>query len=279
MDIKLHGARVFIKTNKNMKMKKNIVFIIGLLFAISYAKADFKSIINIKLQNNANQELSAYSCGAQTGASDGVDKTLGELDLPPMPLMPGILGAMFDMDTLHTDGTFSYIDIRSVPENTDYFIHQYLFNVYFGGGDTLDIIWGKLPGNIDSAIIQDYAYDMTKLIRVDMKKQQKIVVGNSFVNKFTIKIWYNKLNSVVEESPKPDEILLFPNPGNGVINVNSAVDYNKYEIYATTGELISADSFNGKYINIPNLSSGVYIVKLFGSATSTKVARFVNLTK
>lgn len=74
------------------------------------------------------------------------------------------------------------------------------------------------------------------------------------------------VTSVEIESLNSD-FLVFPNPANEIINIDSGKDTKKvffYSIYNTTGQLIKSGQFNARMysIDISNLPKGTYLVKI-----------------
>ena len=70
----------------------------------------------------------------------------------------------------------------------------------------------------------------------------------------------NTENSNVEKK----QTQIYPNPFSSIVNIHSKVDFNTYEMYSFTGQLIHS----GKFINSIDLSSidrGIYFLKLIGN--------------
>lgn len=80
---------------------------------------------------------------------------------------------------------------------------------------------------------------------------------------------------VVQKGPNSVNNLLDPNVKIGVndsgISINYPADYNRVELFNTTGQKIGDYSLtNSGEFNVPNTSNkGIYIVKLSGAKTST----------
>lgn len=70
---------------------------------------------------------------------------------------------------------------------------------------------------------------------------------------------------------KKDDVLLYPNPSNGILSLETHYKVEKVQLFSTTGKLI-LNFYNKNSINIENVSSGIYFVKMFFSngTTSTK---------
>jgi Starch-binding module 26/Secretion system C-terminal sorting domain/Glycosyl hydrolase family 57/Chitobiase/beta-hexosaminidase C-terminal domain len=89
----------------------------------------------------------------------------------------------------------------------------------------------------------------------------------------TGEIWYDWIKGIVpspslvarEIMLKDQVINLYPNPANSVINIDSSIEFELVNIYATTGKLIKTLKMTGKTIDISNLPLGIYIFKLMTS--------------
>lgn len=78
---------------------------------------------------------------------------------------------------------------------------------------------------------------------------ERIVVNNSNIPLST-------------SSFKTNSVLVYPNPVKDYLSINSDIEINSVEIYNLSGQLISKNNIS-KNIKTTNLSSGVYIVKVF----------------
>lgn len=104
---------------------------------------------------------------------------------------------------------------------------------------------------------------------VQSAREYKVEVDNTEV--LTPQIEEEK--SVVIENSSLLELVIFPNPSNGIYNVkiNNSLDSNDlhYEIYNLVGELIKTDRVNSDLIeiNISEFSKGIYLFRLVNSNT------------
>jgi len=71
-------------------------------------------------------------------------------------------------------------------------------------------------------------------------------------------------NSVsINENETTNPISLYPNPMNGVINLNFAIPINKVEIYDMAGKLVFSKTAPEKTINVSELKAGHYSLKIY----------------
>jgi hypothetical protein len=70
-------------------------------------------------------------------------------------------------------------------------------------------------------------------------------------------------------------LFLFPNPSNGTIYVNSDEVISSIEIYQLSGELAMTQAVNNtsSEMNLSNLNSGMYLVKVYGKNGAVSVKR------
>ena len=66
----------------------------------------------------------------------------------------------------------------------------------------------------------------------------------------------------VDDYDISNEVQLYPNPTSNNISVNSNLTIDKLEVYDLYGKLITS-IVNSKSINIENLASGMYFVKIY----------------
>ena len=63
--------------------------------------------------------------------------------------------------------------------------------------------------------------------------------------------------------PIDEKVILYPNPTKDILKFNTSKTIDKIEIYNLLGKKMNASNFNNNQIDISNLSSGIYILKLY----------------
>jgi hypothetical protein len=127
------------------------------------------------------KERDTLQFGVRTGATDGLDSSLGEIPLPPKP-SPGSFDIRWKIDSLHETS----LDLRdSLSElNRE--------NIYIGeiqpgeGGYPLSLFWN--PESLGSGIftLRDYeTHGM--LLSADMKRESTLVISDSALHVFEIR--------------------------------------------------------------------------------------------
>ncbi|MCF8365075.1 MAG: T9SS type A sorting domain-containing protein [Bacteroidales bacterium] len=80
----------------------------------------------------------------------------------------------------------------------------------------------------------------------------------------TIHQVFDFTTNVFDNNPG-QEIYIYPNPANQILHIETAHDFEKIEIYTSDGQRIRSMNFC-KSIDLENLRSGVYILKLTGNS-------------
>lgn len=82
----------------------------------------------------------------------------------------------------------------------------------------------------------------------------------------------------VEEATLDNKIVLFPNPANAVLTINIEGDtkITSYDIIDIKGQVITAANLTNKLININELHSGIYCIRLY---TNNKIIGVKKFTK
>lgn len=70
-------------------------------------------------------------------------------------------------------------------------------------------------------------------------------------------------------------IKVFPNPVQDILKINSQISFTRYQILDSSGKIFESKSLLSKEINVSNLKSGVYYVKLFNSENGFNYIRFI----
>ena len=71
-----------------------------------------------------------------------------------------------------------------------------------------------------------------------------------------------------------NNVAVYPNPFNEIININSNIALETTEIYNLVGERVYSQAFNNQ-IDTSFLSSGIYFIKLYGADNAVFVRKIV----
>ncbi len=83
------------------------------------------------------------------------------------------------------------------------------------------------------------------------------------------------LLAVNDPSKKIAVVKIFPNPVQDYINIESDRDFFAYEIIDESGRLVLNKDFKGNKIDISNLKTGLYFIKLKSSGNETNIVKFI----
>jgi len=92
-----------------------------------------------------------------------------------------------------------------------------------------------------------------------------------------IDILYNisSIQLTTEELQKTDIIKIFPNPTVDILYIKGNLTYNTFEIYDNSGRKVQFGNIKNNQINVENLSSGTYILKLKSNKTREYSIHFI----
>jgi len=83
------------------------------------------------------------------------------------------------------------------------------------------------------------------------------------------------LLAVNDPSKKVAVVKIFPNPVQDFVNIESDKNFIAYEIIDESGKLILNKDFKGSKIDISNLKTGVYFIKLKSLSNETNIVKFI----
>lgn len=123
--------------------------------------------------------------------------------------------------------------------------------------------WSKTPSN--NADFVKYLYYSNFIVNPD--------AGSARSQGLTVRCLY-KTEPLATENFNTNKVGLYPNPTNGILNIQTTLDIKTTEIFAITGQLIATGT--SKTIDFSGLNTGIYIVKIHfknGQTTTQKVVR------
>ncbi|PKL85463.1 MAG: hypothetical protein CVV22_07845 [Ignavibacteriae bacterium HGW-Ignavibacteriae-1] len=243
-------------------MKKYIVFI-SLLFASISVHSQIHSVINLNITNDRGATPSwTYGFGVSHLATDGVDKELGEFDLPPAP--PEGLYVYFEYiyNKFGVDEIIATnMDIKALPEEEHFYIKHKL-NIKWSFSKEVYIKWNNLAfsEHIDSIFIKD-PFD-GQFVKADMKKKDSLLLTNNAFTVFYIHVYYSKNAASVIENEIISDYEVFPNPVVDILSVGKK-DFKDLIVYSIDGRVIARFTGN-EVISVNNLPRGLYFYLIDG---------------
>ena len=91
----------------------------------------------------------------------------------------------------------------------------------------------------------------------------------SFSGSLMVRPIFGSASTNIADAEQVSKISVYPNPANDILNIANADGNCRITIYAPTGQALIRES--GSQINVSNLQSGIYIVKIeAGGQSSTQ---------
>lgn len=237
------------------------VLLIYIAFFISAAVKVFSQepiVLNLYVEDDYQKKTILY--GLNTEATTGKDVHLDEDDLPgPGPGEDIYAVFLFNDPPQDNAEIQSYKDYRPFPEidGDTVIYHVWITNI----NGKLKVSWDKMPEQVDSAFIGDFAYEMA-LFKYDMKNELSFENENLTEVDLLIYLYLKDGNNVTDENNNNKELNIYPNPANSDLNILNTIPGSKYSIRDITGRNIQSGiiSSDAGSVNIENLIPGVYNV-------------------
>lgn len=240
------------------------------VFIQTYAN-DFDVRVKLTLDNVTSRDT-LLQFGAISSATDSIDLSLGEFELPPFLPPEFDIYAVFDLDSNIIDGIFSYKDFRSVPTEIDEFYHRYRIELNKRVNSVVTITWGNLPDKIKYARISD---ELALMFNVDMKTTNQVVIDNQLLSRIpvVIDVIYSKIPTSVEKDDS--DLILFPNPTKEKFFIKNSENLCKIELIDELSNVLFESKQTNCIINVSNLTNGIYFVKLYKKNGQTTVRKLI----
>ena len=142
-------------------------------------------------------------------------------------------------------------------------------NAHIQIDETGDDLWTDISGQASISLPNgDYTYQVA-INNISVIENAALVVAN---NDFSETI---NLNATLVSSNAEETILVWPNPATKTILVTHDTDITKTEIFDIAGNLVYSSPANKKKINISQLPTGLYIIRLTPKGANTITRRFI----
>ena len=253
---------------RKIKFQVVALFMFSLLtFTSVFSKEHVE--INLNVRNDiGNTSQYNFSFGISPTATDVLDKDLGELNLPPAsPFGFYVAFEFIDSTQIEPDGSKFYDriwtnkDLRYIPDNLKHYYVQHKMIFRFGQGKKILINWNNdnFPEMIDSIFLRDRLNGF--VINYDMKKVNSMEWNNDEIRELLIHVYYDLTKTTVnEEIFQP--LSIFPNPAKDVINFDSNIIYDRFELFDILGNVVLRSGYI-QSLNISSLPIGVYTARVF----------------
>lgn len=168
------------------------------------------------------------------------------------------------------DDTFalcSYVENSWFHVNVDVNMDQDLAKLTFNGEEVASWQFSTIPDTTNNTSNRLDAINFFAGCLDNAMTQNSTLTGTYYVDNFV----FTKLDGVGVTENETAEVKVFPNPANSVLNVTTG-NANTLEIVNFIGQVVYTQPVNADQvqINVSDLSSGVYFVRLKGETTITK---------
>lgn len=227
---------------------------------------------NISLIGNDTIVFKKLFFGFDSTATNGIDTSLGEVELPPFtpPSGVGVYGVFVLYDSSSLSYVWSYTDIRPFPSNYLDTV-KFLIYVFRDFGIKLKFYWPTIGDELNSAWLFDEY--LGTLVQANMKQQNSLLVENDFLDKFYIKVTLPNFSKVIDKTEG-----VFKIETNSqfikIVNINSSKYF--YEIFDILGNLVIKGESSDEILLFHQslLGSGMFFVSVYdlkGNALVSKV--------
>jgi len=115
--------------------------------------------------------------------------------------------------------------------------------------------------HVDSVIAPNYYFSELCKVYVPLKFNTFFWANDQWEFTEEQQFYYNTFVPNSIKNIANEKLIIFPNPVSNFISINSPQNV-KYEIYNINGQKLKTDSYNGSSINIEDLPTGAYILKI-----------------
>ncbi len=237
---------------------RKLLLLFLLLFSFNSLFSLDSLVYKITITTDDGEKFDKLQFGVNVKATDDIDFDLGEKKLPEL-VPPSDIYSVFLVKSTRNDSTFwSYVDIRSVENGSFLKIYEFKIDNLM---NSFTLSWSKIGDEVDSAFIRDPFTG--NIVNVDMKDNTSYYVENFAQNKFKIYVYYKPLFTAVKEIDLiKGELILYPNPAKNYVKVrNNVADFKSYTVINSLGFGVLKGKIDNDYIDISNLSKGVYLIR------------------
>lgn len=239
---------------------KKLIIIIALFIGAQALNAQQEWTTNIYITDNFGVKAKpTLRLGVLKNATNWLDTSLGEAELPPMHPRGNILHAfVYFPDSARNDMMYSYADYRSIPSDSSHYYREYRLWVQWGGAEQLSIGWDNIPKTVDSAVLTDIMGGI--VYKFNMKDSLHAIITNSAHTRFIIKVWLNDGNtSAYEEN---NDFVMYPLPASDELRIKGLDDSGDYSILDALGnEVLKGRIEKTAEINLNSLPPSVYFFR------------------
>ncbi len=217
-----------------------------------------------------------FTFGAHPEATNGLDVTLGEREIPSLPPPAGVF-IIYTIPPTPDRIWLSPKDLRKLSVDSSV-RHDYDLNITWTGGRLELSMNQRLPSGIDSAYIVDAITDFPdNFIKARVDSGMVYSTDNRAITRLKLLVWYRRTTSSVDES-HGSSVVIAPNPSTDVISVSGCEPGSNVDILTVVGHRVRSYQTESESIRLQvhDLPIGAYVIRVVdprGRATNRIMLR------
>lgn len=204
-----------------------------------------------------------FTVAANATATAGVDSTLNEQEIPSLPPPAGVF-IVYSVPPTQDYIWLSPRDVRPFQTEGPRYT-TYELGVTWTGGK-LDISWGQVSPDIDSAYITDVITDFpNNFIKQRIEPGASFSTTNSAVTKLKVLVWYKQNVSTVHESEQQQRTCsVYPQPAVDRVALRNVRGGTLVTVTDLTGRVRHSERVvsDDPLIDVSQLETGAYVIAL-----------------
>lgn len=234
---------------------KHILITIALVLSFAQLNAQQGKVeVRCTFTNNIN-DRNTLVVGVAPDATDSLDVSLGEQEIPPLFPPEGLFATL----TFKQDGEtiFSKTDFKPSKTDLHYSVtHVVQFNPPSKTrGEWIQVLWAKesFSANIDSVVLTDRITNGS-IVRVLFDSKNVDTIKNGEIERLSLTIYYNNVPVSVKDA---EHFMISPNPANEAFYLSQPRDI---QVYSAQGILV-LEKQECRAVSTSQLANGMYTVK------------------
>ncbi len=253
--------------------------LVGILFAVSLSAQRTEFRLTVKNVTPVSSKSFNFTVAAHPDATDSLDKDLGEVEIPNIPL-PGDIFYVWTIAPTTDALWLSPIEIRKFVIGAPSFADHDMRVNWTGG--KLEITWsGALPPSIDSMYITDgYTQFPDNVVKTKVEPGAKFQTDNPALDRFRVLVWYNGIaTSVHEEVTSTADVQFYPHPVQETLHLAGLGSGTQIKIMDVRGQVVLATMSEGEALQLSmvDLQPGAYVLMAVDPHGSIRSTTFIHL--
>lgn len=166
-------------------------------------------------------------------------------------------------------GDHEYVNIDFYRYYATWRYNGYLYLIAVNADDELSYNYSiELPSDIVGEATNFFSY-----------RPDSLTINNGnltgTLDPYQVAIYRMETESLAVEENLSLELTLYPNPSDGILNINSSVPNLSFYLYDVTGKVLKKDKMNdfSMQVNLSDFSKGIYFVEFYNDKKTVKTTR------